>query len=87
MVTCMFISMINKNLTHHSSLLNQNVFIGKSKVCQMTDFCGVVNRDFDGNTLLLEVEVRKCIYISGPEISEFRTDDKIIDTYLLWVII
>ena len=57
----------------------KHVFIGKSKVCEMTNFSGAVNRDFDGNTLLLEVEDGKYIYISGLEIIEFRTDDKILD--------
>ena len=34
----------------------KNVFIGKSKVCPMTEFSGASNNSsrFDGNTLLLE---------------------------------
>ena len=55
-------------------------FIVKSKVCDMTEFSGaaVNSSDFDGITLLLEVEDRKYVYISGLEITEFRTDDKIL---------
>ena len=33
--------------------------------------------NFNGNTILLEVEDKKCSYISGLEIFHFRTDDKI----------
>ena len=53
----------------------KHVFIGKAKVCQMTEFCGAVNRDFEGNTFLLEVEDRKHVQISNLEITGFRTDD------------
>ena len=46
----------------------------------MTEFSGAMdNSNFDGNTLLLEVEDKKYIYISSLEIFEFRTDDKILD--------
>ena len=36
----------------------KNIFIGKSKVCPMTQFSRAANNssDFDGNTLLLECE-------------------------------
>ena len=46
----------------------------------MTKFSGGMdNCNFDGNTILLEVEVKKYVYISRLENSEFRTDDKILD--------
>ena len=47
----------------------------------MTDFPGAANNssDFDGNTLLLEVEDRRYVYISGQEITESETSDKVID--------
>ena len=46
----------------------------------MTDFSGAMdNSNFDGNTILLEVEDKKYVYNSGLEIFEFRTDDKILD--------
>ena len=59
----------------------KNIFIGKSKVCPMTDFSGAVNNEscYDGNTLLLECENNEYIYISGLEISKFKIDDTIID--------
>ena len=36
----------------------KNVFIGKTKVCPMTEFSGCVNNEtgFDGNTPLIECE-------------------------------
>ena len=36
----------------------KHIFIGKPKVCEMTEFSGAVDNssDFEGNTLLLEVE-------------------------------
>ena len=58
----------------------KNVFIGKSKVCSMTEFSGARDEiGFDGNTLLLECEDNEYIYISGLEITKFKIDDKIID--------
>ena len=56
----------------------KHIFIGKSKV--ITEFSGADdNPDFDGNTLLLELEDNEYIYISGLEIFIFKTDDKIIE--------
>ena len=59
----------------------KNIFIGKSKVCPMTEFSGAADNSsrFDGNTLLLECEGNEYVYISGLEISKFNTGDKIID--------
>ena len=73
--------MRNINLINHSSLFKQkNIFIGKAKICAMTEFSEALNiSNFDGNTILLECENNKYIYISGPEIFEFRTDAKIQD--------
>ena len=46
----------------------------------MTEFSGDMdNSNFNGNTILLEVEDKKYVYISGLEIFEFRTVDKILD--------
>ena len=58
----------------------KHIFIGKSKVCDMTEFSGAADNssDFDGNTLLLEVEDRKYVYFSGLEFTEFETSDKVI---------
>ena len=54
------------------------IFIGESKVCDRTEFSGAADNDsaFEGNTLLLEVEDRKYVYISGLEKTEFETSDK-----------
>ena len=59
----------------------KNVFIGKSKVCPMTEFSGSANNssEFDGNTLLVECENNEYVYISGLEITKFKIDDKFID--------
>ena len=59
----------------------RHIFIGKSKGCEMTEFSGAGDNssDFDGNTLLLEVEDRKSVFISGLEFTEFETSDKVID--------
>ena len=63
-----------------SSFQAKNIFIGKSKVCLMTEFSGARDKNvFDGNTLLLECEDNEYVYISGLEITKFNTDDKIID--------
>ena len=63
----------------------KHVFIGKSKVCEMTEFFGAANNssDFDGNALLPEVEDRTYVYFSGLEITEFETSDKVIDCLFL----
>ena len=59
----------------------KKVFIGKSKVCPMTEFSGSANNssEFNGNTLLVECENNEYVYISGLEITKFKIDDKIID--------
>ena len=58
----------------------KRIFIGKSKVCELTQFSGANDSsDFDGNSLLLEVEDTEYVYISGLEIFKFKTDDKIIE--------
>ena len=58
----------------------KNVFIGESKICPITEFSGARDKnDFDGNTLLLECENNEYVYISGLEITKFKTDDKIRD--------
>ena len=58
----------------------KHIFIGKSKICSMTESSGANDSpDYDGNTLLLEFEDNEYVYISGLEIFKFKTDDKIID--------
>ena len=57
----------------------KHIFLGKSKVCEMTELSGAADNssDFDGNTLLLEVEYRKYVYLSGLEFTEFETNAKL----------
>ena len=59
----------------------KNFFIGKSRVCPMTESSGAANNssEFDGNTLIVECENSEYVYISGLEITKFKIDDKIID--------
>ena len=58
----------------------KKIFIGKYKTCMMTEISGAPNNPkFDGNTILLEYEYSKNIYISRLEIFEFMTSVKIID--------
>ena len=56
-------------------------FIGKSEVCQMTEFSGVGdnNSDCDGKTFSLESEDNEYVYISGLEMFQFKTAYKFID--------
>ena len=40
----------------------KNIFIGKSKICWLTEFSGALNNsNFDGNTSLLECEDSKYV--------------------------
>ena len=56
------------------------ILIGQSKVGDLTNFSGAQDKEeLDGNTLLVEVEDIEYVYISGLEITKFKTDDKIID--------
>ena len=58
----------------------KNIFLGKSMICSMTEVSGALNNShFDGNTILLECEDSKYVYISALEIFEFRTEDKILE--------
>ena len=77
----MFIYMKNVNLTNPSSVFRQiKFFVGKSRVCDMTQFSGAnESSDSDGNTNLLECADSEYVYFSGCGIINFKTDDKIID--------
>ena len=58
----------------------RKIFIGKSKICLMTEVSGAGDKiDFDGNTLLIECENDEYVYISGLEIIKFKTEDKLKD--------
>ena len=58
------------------------IFIGKSQLCNMTEFSGAMDREvFDGNTILLEIgkenNKHKYIYIGGDQVCSFLTNDRI----------
>ena len=57
----------------------KQIFIGRSKVCDMTEFSGAADHysDFEANTFLLEVEDRKYVYISGIENTDFKLATKL----------
>ena len=59
----------------------KHIFIGKSKVCPLTQFSGGADKssDFEGNTLLIECEDNEYVYISGLEITKLKSNDKIIE--------
>ena len=57
-------------------------FIGKSQLCDMTEFSGAMNKEvFNGNTILLNIgkenNKNKYVYIGGDQICSFLTNDKI----------
>ena len=60
------------------------IFLGKSQLCNMTEFSGAGNREvFDGNTLLLERgkenNKHKYVYIGGDMLCSFMTSDNIYE--------
>ena len=58
----------------------KQVFIGKSKDCELTEISEANDSsDIDGNITLLECQDIEYVYTSGFEILRFKTDDKIID--------
>ena len=57
-------------------------FIGKSHLCDMTEFSGARNKEvFDGSTILLKVceenNKYRYVYICGDKVCSFLTNDKI----------
>ena len=57
-------------------------FIGKSQLCEMTEFFGAKEREvFNGNTILLKVSdennKQRYVYIGGDMVCSFLTNDKI----------
>ena len=57
----------------------KNVFIGKSCLNEMTEFSGARNDSvWDGNTILLELQEKKYMFIGNSGVYTFETEDKII---------
>ena len=57
-------------------------FIGKSQLCNMTEFSGAEDKEvFNGNTILLEIgkenNKHRYVYIGGNMVCSFLTHDKI----------
>ena len=57
-------------------------FIGKSQLCNMTEFSGAKNREvFNGNTILLKIgeenNKHRYVYIGGDKVCSFLTNDRI----------
>ena len=57
-------------------------FIGKSQLCDMTEFSGAEDKEvFDGNTILLEIgkenNKHRYTYIGGDMVCSFLTNDRI----------
>ena len=56
--------------------LVKNIFIGKSCLNEMDEF--FYNSDLDGNTILLELEEKKYMFIGNMGVYTFETEDKIV---------
>ena len=57
----------------------KHLFLGKWKVCEITEFSKAKDNPFnDGNTSLPELENDEDECVSGYEFFKFKTDDKII---------
>ena len=59
-------------------------FVGKSQLCDMTDFSGAMDkRVFDGNTILLETgkenNKHRYVFIGGDMVCSFLTCDRIYE--------
>ena len=57
-------------------------FLGKSQLCEMTEFSGAEDKDVqNGNTILLKVSEEnnkhRYIYIGGDKVCSFLTNDEI----------
>ena len=67
-------------------------FIGKSQLCNMTEFSGAEDKEvFNGNTILLKIgeenNKHRYVYIGGDMVCSFLINDKFINTSQIWVII
>ena len=74
------ISEIDKNIIY--SILPMEIFLGKSKVCEMTSHSGAYDKlCHDGNTILVKVDIQNeknnYVHIDGSMIVSFLTNDNI----------
>ena len=73
---------ISKDKNTIYSLKPMEIFLGKSQVCNMTEFSGARDKKvFDGNTILLKVNEENnknnYVYIGGDMVCSFLTNDNI----------
>lgn len=57
---------------------SKNVFVGKSPLTKMTGFSGAHGPNFDGNSILIQIDPTFYIFV-GSEIFSFKTENQIID--------
>ena len=70
----------DKNIIYEVNPMQK--FIGKSQLCNMTEFSGAEDKEvFDGNTILLKIGIEnnkhRYVYIGGDMVFSFLTNDKI----------
>ena len=70
----------NKNIIYKVHPVE--IFIGKSQLCDMTEFSGAKDKEvFDGNTISLKIgeenNKHRYVYIGGDRVCSFLTIDKI----------
>ncbi len=54
------------------------IFVGKSPVCEMTEFSGGIGKEFDGNAILIRpTEALEYIHV-GISIEKFKTDSEVL---------
>ena len=75
---------ISKDENTIYSVKPMRIFLGKSQVCNMTEFSGARDKEvFDGNTILLKVGIEngkhKYVYIGGDMVCSFMTSDNIYE--------
>ena len=73
---------ISKDKNTIYSVKPMEIFLGKSQICNMTEFSGARDRKvFDGNTILLKVNEENnkntYVYIGGDMVCSFLTNDNI----------
>ena len=72
----------DKNIIYENNPIE--IFIGKSQLCDKTEFSGAKNKEvFDGNTILLEIgqenNKHKYVYIGGDMVCSLLSNDKIYE--------
>ena len=73
---------ISKDKNTIYSVKPMEIFLGKSQICNMTEFSGARDKKvFDGNTILLKVNEENnkntYVYIGGDMVCSFLTNDNI----------